>query len=346
MLVRPLLAMSLLALPACYDSVVLELPASDAGSTNNPGSSDPFLTTTNASDTSTSGDHGTSLASGGTATGEASTTSEASTTGGAGSTGETSTTDADSSTGADLDACPRLRVQVAPDPTLNVRPTPSTEQAPVASLPHGAIVEVVAAVQGEAIQGNPLWYQIAAPAGYVSGVFVICTQDLPPDPPAGFYLPFECGKQVKVTQGNNGGTSHTGVTQYAFDFGLGLNTPVHASAAGVITNIYDQTGPGDPCYNGGGPDCGPAGNLVIVHHGDDTATLYKHLNEVHVSLGQEVPQGFVLGLSGSTGYSTGPHLHTMRMNFCGKNNCQSIPMEYVEAGVPVEGQFVTSQNCP
>ena len=121
---------------------------------------------------------------------------------------------------------------------------------------------------------------------------------------------------------------------------------MRASAPGVVTNIFDQTGPGDPCYGGGGPECSPAGNLVIVHHADDTATLYKHLNEVHVTIGQEVPQGHVVGLSGSTGYSTGPHLHSMRMNFCGQNNCQSIPMEYVEAGVPVEGQFVTSQNCP
>jgi len=200
-------------------------------------------------------------------------------------------------------------------------------------------------VQGESIMGNTLWYQIAAPAGYVSGVFVVCTQDLPPEPPAGFYLPLACGLQVKCTQGNNGAVSHKGVTAYAFDFAVGLNTPVHASAAGVVTNVFAETGPGDPCYNGGGPECSYAGNLVIVRHGDDTATLYKHLNEVHVTIGQEVPRGHVVGLSGTTGYSTGPHVHTMRMNFCGQNNCQSIPMEYVDAGVPVTGQFVTSQNC-
>ena len=230
MLARPLLAL-LLALPACYDSVDLD-PLSTGGSVSTGASTSPAaLTTTAAPTTGASGGSGSGAASSsgellpGTTTGsDADSTDTA--------TGEPGTTDASTSTGADLDECPRLRVQVAPDPSLNVRPTPSTAQAPVASLPHGAIVDVVAAVQGEAIQGNPLWYQIAAPAGYVSGVFVVCTQDLPPPPPAGFYLPFECGKQVKVTQGNNGDTSHTGVTQYAFDFGLALNTPVHASAPG------------------------------------------------------------------------------------------------------------------
>ena len=345
MLARPLLAL-LLALPACYDSVDLD-PLTTGGSVSTGASTSPAPHTTGTT-TPTTGASGSSGSGAASSSGEllpdTTTGTDADSTDT--DTGEPGTTDASTSTGADLDECPRLRVQVAPDPSLNVRPTPSTAQAPVASLPHGAIVDVVAAVQGEAIQGNPLWYQIAAPAGYVSGVFVVCTQDLPPPPPAGFYLPFECGKQVKVTQGNNGDTSHTGITKYAFDFGLALNTPVHASAPGTVTNIFDQTGPGDPCYGGGGPECGPAGNLVIVRHGDDTATLYKHLNEVHVTIGQEVPQGHVVGLSGSTGYSTGPHLHSMRMNFCGQNNCQSIPMEYVEAGVPVEGQFVTSQNCP
>lgn len=335
---RPLLVLPLLALSACYASVDLQPLATDSGSTSSSSSSgDPDPGPAPTPTTGTSGDDASGTTS--TSTGELAPDTSTQTT-------DASSTTAEASTGDNLDDCPRLRVQVAPDPTLNVRPTPSTEQEPVASLPHGAIVEVVSSVQGEPIEGNPLWYQIAAPAGYVSGVFVVCTQDLPPEPPAGFFLPFECGKQVLVTQGNNGNTSHTGVTQYAFDFGLALNTPVHASAAGTVTNIFAETGPGDPCYGGGGPECSPAGNLVIVHHGDDTATLYKHLNEVHVTIGQEVPQGFVVGLSGSTGYSTGPHLHSMRMNFCGKNNCQSIPMAYVEAGVPIEGQYVTSQNCP
>lgn len=339
-------ALLVLAVPACYDGS--ELMSAATGPASTGGAQDPTtggttttgVTTDEAPVTTTTNDATTGELPG-TITAPDPTTGDPFTT-----TDDGTSSGGDETTGDLLDTCPRLRVQVAPDPTLNVRPTPSTEQEPVGSLVHGQIVDTVAAVQGEAIQGNTLWYQIAAPAGYVSGVFVECTQDLPPEPPAGFYLPFECNKSALCTQGNNGDVSHNGITEYAFDFGLALNTPVHASADGVVTNIYDLTGPGDPCYNGGGPDCGYAGNLVILLHGDGTTTLYKHLNEIHVTIGQNVPRGGVVGLSGSTGYSTGPHLHTMRMMNCGANNCQSIPMEYVEAGVPVKGQTVQSQNCP
>jgi len=292
-------------------------------------------TSTSESPTSTGVEPSTTTGEPGTTTGIDATTT------GAGTTDNT-----DTSTGDVPGECPRLRVDVAPDPTLNVRSTPSTEFEPIASLVHGAIVDTVAAVQGESIDGNTLWYQIAAPAGYVSGVFVDCTQDLPPPPPEGYYLPLACGMSAKITQGNNGDTSHTGKTAYAFDFGLALDTPLHAMAEGTVIHIFDETGPGDLCYDGGGPDCFPYGNLVVLLHGDGSTTLYKHLNRVDVALDEFVPRGGVVGLSGSTGYSTGPHAHVMRMENCGVNNCQSIPLEFIEAGVPVQGQTVTSQNCP
>lgn len=69
-------------------------------------------------------------------------------------------------------------------------------------------------------------------------------------------------------------------------------------------------------------------------------------NEVQVSIGEFVPQGSTVGLSGSAGYSTGRHAHVMRMAYCGELTCQSIPLAFVEAGVPVTGQVVTSENCP
>jgi murein DD-endopeptidase MepM/ murein hydrolase activator NlpD len=60
------------------------------------------------------------------------------------------------------------------------------------------------------------------------------------------------------------------------------------------------------------------GNLIIVDHGD-TATgswqsLYAHLDAVLVSCGQSVGQGELIGLLGSTGNSSGPHLHLELMN--------------------------------
>lgn len=57
-------------------------------------------------------------------------------------------------------------------------------------------------------------------------------------------------------------------------------------------------------YNDGG-----YGNLVIVQHSDDMKTYYAHLSEIYVSPNQEVKKGEIIGAVGSTGYSTGPHLH-------------------------------------
>ena len=342
MYARPLFTALTLAVSGCYDGGELEtLGAMTTGGLESSGvaTSTGPATSTGAEPTTT----GLEVSSDPMLT-SGSTSGVDETTGVVGPT--STTTDSDSGTTGDpLAECPRLRVMVAPDPTLNVRSTPSTEFEPVASLVHGAIVDTVAAVQGESIDGNTLWYQIAAPAGFVSGVFVVCTQELPPPPPEGYYLPLACGMSAKITQGNNGNTSHTGKTAYAFDFGLALDTPLHAMADGTVLHIYAETGPGDPCYGGGGPDCFPYGNLVVLLHGDGSTTLYKHLNEVDVALDEFVPRGGVVGLSGSTGYSTGPHAHVMRMENCGLNNCQSIPLEFIECGVPVQGQTVTSQNC-
>ena len=54
---------------------------------------------------------------------------------------------------------------------------------------------------------------------------------------------------------------------------------------------------------------GGYGNLVIVEHDDGWRSYYAHLTEIVVEMGQEVRQGEILGGAGTTGYSTGPHLH-------------------------------------
>lgn len=254
--------------------------------------------------------------------------------------------------GAPADDCPRARV-VTPGEVLNVRPDPSTQGAPVGTLSDGTLVDVIEQVQGESVDGNDVWLHIEKGAldGYVSAVFAECTTEVPPEPPAGYYLPLPCGMSANVTQGNNGSTSHNGAfSQYAFDFGLAPNTDVVAMADGKVSFIYDQTGPGDPCYNGGDSSCGPYANYVVLRHADDTQTAYKHLNVVLVQVGQAVTRGSVVGKSGSTGWSTGRHLHAVRQEACGAANCTSIPTSFVDVpgngGVPVTGNTVTSDNCP
>lgn len=254
--------------------------------------------------------------------------------------------------GTPTDSCPSVRIDVGVGSSLNLRPSPSTEQAPIIGLPHDLVVERIADVAGESIEGNELWYEVDTPiaSGFISSVFATCTTDQAPqlDPLAGFWLPIECGNTVTISQGNFGNFSHQGRTAYAFDFSIGVGTPLVAMADGIVWSVFDETGPGDPCYNGGGSSCFPYANLVLLMHQDGTTSIYKHLSEVHVSVGEFIPRGTTVGLSGSSGYSTGPHAHIMRQEECGEDNCQSLPLAFEDVtgtGVPTTGQTVTSDNC-
>ena len=248
--------------------------------------------------------------------------------------------------------CPRAHVQVADTAPLNVRPDPSTQSAPVGTLANGAIVDVVAQVTGESVDGNDIWFSISSGAlsGYISSAFASCTTELSPEPPEGYYAPLHCGVGATITQGNMGTTSHNGTTSlHAFDFAVGLNTEILAMADGTVAYIHDETGPGDLCYNGGGAECVAYANYVVLRHADNTMTAYKHLNELRVAVGDILSRGDLVGLSGTTGWSTGPHLHVVREEDCGAASCVSIPLSFVDfpsnGGVPVTGDRVTSGNC-
>jgi murein DD-endopeptidase MepM/ murein hydrolase activator NlpD len=82
---------------------------------------------------------------------------------------------------------------------------------------------------------------------------------------------------------------HTGV-----DFSASTGTPVRAAADGVVVVAGERGG---------------YGNTVTLDHGNALATLYAHLSRIAVGDGATVTRGSVVGYAGSTGYSTGPHLH-------------------------------------
>ena len=81
----------------------------------------------------------------------------------------------------------------------------------------------------------------------------------------------------------------------AVDFGGSLGSAIYAVDAGTV--IY--AGWNDYGY----------GNMIMLDHGNGWQTLYAHLDSVLVGCGQNVGQGDMIGLMGSTGNSTGPHLH-------------------------------------
>jgi murein DD-endopeptidase MepM/ murein hydrolase activator NlpD len=83
----------------------------------------------------------------------------------------------------------------------------------------------------------------------------------------------------------------------AVDLGAPIGTPIWAAAAGEV--IVSKMGG----WNGG------YGNYVVISHGNGTQTLYAHMKETVVSVGEEVAQGQVIGYVGITGMTTGPHVH-------------------------------------
>lgn len=89
--------------------------------------------------------------------------------------------------------------------------------------------------------------------------------------------------------------SHNGV-----DFAASIGTPVKSALSGVVA----ATGNTDAQ-----PGCYSYGKWVLVKHPNGLSSLYAHLSVISVTAGKEVATGDILGMSGNTGYSTGPHLH-------------------------------------
>lgn len=104
---------------------------------------------------------------------------------------------------------------------------------------------------------------------------------------------------------------HTGV-----DFPAPANTPIRASASGTV--IYVRTGAG---Y---GRNWG-YGNYLIVDHGGGFSTLYAHCTSIPVSVGDTVTKGQTIAYVGTTGWSTGYHLHFEIR----RNGAHTNPLNYL-----------------
>ena len=88
--------------------------------------------------------------------------------------------------------------------------------------------------------------------------------------------------------------THRWKHHYGVDIAGRFGTPVVASASGSIEKVTSDSS---------------FGNHILIDHGHDTETLYAHLETVIVAAGDDVRRGDVIGYLGSSGRSTGPHLH-------------------------------------
>lgn len=103
------------------------------------------------------------------------------------------------------------------------------------------------------------------------------------------------GNTAFAQSGAYNGKGHNGV-----DFGASVGTSVKASLSGTVVGSGNTD-----AYKG----CYSYGKWVLIRHGNGLSTLYAHLSSILVNNGQSVETGEAIGLSGNTGYSTGPHLH-------------------------------------
>jgi len=101
------------------------------------------------------------------------------------------------------------------------------------------------------------------------------------------YISSEFGWRAQPLPGAS--TNHKGM-----DFAAATGTPIYAATSGTVTSAS---------YSG------KAGNLIVINHGNGLQTYYMHCNTMYVRAGQAVSKGQNIGTVGTTGNSTGPHLH-------------------------------------
>ncbi len=122
------------------------------------------------------------------------------------------------------------------------------------------------------------------------------------------------GKTVSAQRLYASGT-HNGV-----DFRASVGTPIRSVAAGTVKG-YGNTDRYPGCYS--------YGRWILIEHDNGLSSLYAHLSVISAQEGQRVDRGSIIGYSGNTGYSTGPHLHLTI---------------YTSQGVKIQ-QYTSSINC-
>ncbi|MFO1350614.1 MAG: M23 family metallopeptidase [Gammaproteobacteria bacterium] len=125
-------------------------------------------------------------------------------------------------------------------------------------------------------------------------------------PPKPYGIPFAAGS-FPVTQGFHGAASHNHpASEFAVDIAMPEGTDIVAARAGTVMDVAND-------FFGGGLDekYQETANLIRILHDDGTMAVYGHLRleSARIAVGMKVKEGQVIGKSGNTGFSGGPHLH-------------------------------------
>jgi murein DD-endopeptidase MepM/ murein hydrolase activator NlpD len=158
-----------------------------------------------------------------------------------------------------------------------------------------------------------------------------------------YRAPFALGASFRVSQAYPMRVTHANPdSEYAVDIAVPDGTPIYAAREGTVINVRHDSfrGAADPAML-------DQANIVEILHDDGTIGLYAHLHweSIRVQPGQSVRRGQYIADSGSTGLSSGPHLHFAVIRNAGMH-AESVPVQFAGAGgatiTPQTGMLLTA----
>ena len=200
---------------------------------------------------------------------------------------------------------------------LNMRKAASSGSALVGTVKNGGTVAIVCQVTGENVKGTvrttPAWDRLTN-GSYVSDGYVVrgsfripaCATAVtiaePPATPGPWMLPVAAGLVSGFRTAER--PTHDGI-----DLGAVRNTPIHAAAAGTVIRVVCNVSTNN-CDVDGSRTLTGCGWYAEIQHAGGFVTRYCHMvRKPSVAVGQLVAEGQIIGYVGTSGSSSGPHLH-------------------------------------